>query len=198
MQNLPGLPRCNFSVSKTPRAQRGNFLAEYPIVLLVLFIVLFVPMLNICSIGIRAYFVRSAVLEAAHSAGNAPSFVVNTDAPPSGESAVNRIDRIINSFKTGFTGIAIPNPAKIELLVQPLDPPGASPASNGDRVALPADPGPDQEKNQYFVQVTVNALVSPLLSYSGPFLPDVPGLSGPMPLTFSGRQLIESPDGFTQ
>lgn len=197
MENLLVSRSPSLLIARTPRSQRGNFLAEYPVVLLVLFIVLMVPMLNIATIGIRAYFVRSAVLEAVHSAGNCPSFLTNTDAPPNGESAVNRVDRILAAFKNGFRGISFPTPATIEILVQPIN--GTTePAHIGNRAVLPINQPPDEEKNQYYVEVTQSSLVEPLISFSGSFFPSIPGMSSPMPLTFSGRQLVERPEGLDQ
>ncbi len=178
------------------RGQSGSFTAELPVVLLVLFLFLAFPLLNLATTSLRAYFLRSAVLQAAHNAAKACDF--DDDLPaeegePACPSAKTRVTDTLNAFQASFgSGVTIGTPS-VYVVQQPIA--GGTPTnflSGVPKAQL------NEEANTYFIEVSVEGQANPLLPMSGTIVPQVPGLTGPMNLKLSGREMFEQVEGLIQ
>src|SRR5262249_46565082 len=164
------------------RSGRGSFTAELPVVLLVLFMFLAFPMLNLATSSVRAYFLRSAVLQAAHNAAKACDF--DDDLPadanePACDSAKTRANQTLNAFKSSFSGVSLGAP-NIYIVQQPIN--GGSATTFPDGVPKSEL---NDELNTYFIEITVDGQAFPLIPMTGTIVPQVPGLTSPMNLRLS-------------
>ena len=190
-----GLPAISRYFSPRSGRQTGAATAEVPVVLLVLFLFLAFPMLNLATSVLRAYFLRSAVLEAAHKAAKACTFIKNVDASaeePFCESAVNRANDTLDRFAAGFKGISIDS-RQTAIIRQN--------AQSGDVTEFTnklAASDIDSEKFLYYVEVRITGKADPLLSMNGTIVPSVEGLTGPMNLKLAGRELFEQFEGLAE
>ncbi|HEY9869580.1 MAG TPA: hypothetical protein V6D08_10480 [Candidatus Obscuribacterales bacterium] len=171
----------------------GNVTAELPVVLLVLFIFLAFPMLNLATSSVRAYFLRSAVLQAAHNAAKACTFATNVPAQegePPCSSALSIANKTLDDFAGSFKGVAITN-REISIVVQNI-------ASGSESSSTSPLSTVDPEKNLYYLEVSVDGEAMPLIPMTGTMVPQVPGLTSAMKLKLSGREIFEQTEGLTQ
>jgi hypothetical protein len=179
-----------------PGAERrlcGNVTAELPVVLLVLFIFLAFPMLNLATSSVRAYFLRSAVLQAAHNAAKACTFATNVPAQegePPCAAAVSIANKTLDDFAGSFNGVSITD-REISIVVQEISS-GSESSSTSPLSSV------DPEKNLYYVEVSIDGEAMPLIPMTGTMVPQVPGLTSAMKLKLSGREIFEQTEGLTQ
>ncbi|MBS1993296.1 MAG: hypothetical protein JSS83_22425 [Cyanobacteria bacterium SZAS LIN-3] len=158
-------------------------MAELPMVLLILFVFLLVPLLIFVSLGYRSSILYFAADAANKKAAKAPTY---TDATTRAASA-------LTTNLTSFTGISAATPV-ISVLEKPLS--GGAPVIYTSKLA----PGSvDTSKNIYFIMSRVEADLSPLVQYNGGlFGMSVPGLTGPYHLTINTESYSENPSGLTE
>jgi hypothetical protein len=176
--------------------EKGEFIAELPGVLLVLFILLMVPMIQLASVTYRAYLVRTAALEAVHRAGRAQSFIADLpglpgDPPnPSAQTIFAKYIRASIDNKVLANGqLQTPTPA-LCCLAQPIM--GGAPTV----FTAPLPPAMiEVSKYEYFFELRGSALVAPLLPFTSNLFPVIPGVTGPMDISVSCRQRVENPAG---
>jgi len=174
------------------RSCRGQALAETAGLLMVFFIFLTFPLMNLGAIGMRACFVVSSAKIGAERACKSLTYQVKANVPdgtlanntPAVTVAKNEVTRYLGSFsgaklvsiKTGIVDINNVTGEKKGPFFTPL-------------TTLP------QENHTYYVDVQVNAETEPLLSYKGGMLGDIPGLTAPFPLSMHGQRVFENPKG---
>ena len=176
------------------RGGYGGSIAELPVVLFVLFIVLFFPMLNLTTATVRTWFLRSAVLDAAHNAAKACTYGTHlpaTDDDAECFSAVELANNTLNKFVQSFTGVKVLN-SSVYVVRQNID--------AGGQTVYPPGPIPKADikadENQYFIEVSMQGQAQPLITV--PFFGGVPGLGGPMPVNVTGRETFENVEGLSQ
>ena len=190
------LPKAISHLFSRRRRHRGSATVELPGVLLILFFFLAFPMLNLATSALRAYFLRSAVLDAAHRAAKACTFITDVAATaeePFCQSAVNRANDSLDRFAQGFQGISI-DTRQVAIVRQDAqtgteDPPYTSKLNISDI---------DSEKYLYYVEVSITGKAQPLVSMAGTIIPPIDGLTGPMKLNLTGRELFEQVEGLTE
>lgn len=175
----------HFFVAKGTREPGGTAIAELPPVLIVLFLVLVFPLLDLTSACLRATFLYAAVNNATITAARARTFDRQIDGKPS-TTQVCRDNT--QAAVSKFTGIRVLSQepriliTKVATLEQSIV---AGPLSK------PADTG----INTYQLLYTVEAEVDPLIKV--PLPADIPGISSAITLRFSGKHYFENPQGLT-
>jgi hypothetical protein len=164
------------------RRRLGASIAELPFVLLVIFIFLFFPLLNLTTATVRTWFLRSAVLDAAHNAAKACTYGTHLPA-----TANNTLTRFIQTF----AGVSMTS-SQVYVVRQAI--------AGGAATTYP--PGPiakseiQPDANVYFIEVAFKGQAQPFLTV--PFFSNVPGLGGPMPVNITGRETFENVEGLAQ
>lgn len=184
------------------RRRRGEVLPEMPIVLWVIFMFLFFPLLNLATSTVRAYFIRQNVLEAAHRGSKAMTYIAPTPASsddPSGQpSARDMVVQCMADFTAsgfGQGGCSYSGPAELRIVrIQ---------TATGNETTYPVDTplgaaDIDPAGSTYYLEVTANAQANPFLPYSGPVGNNIPGLTGPMPVQVTSREMFENVSGLSQ
>ncbi len=165
-------------------------MAELPVALWVLFVVLTLPLIDLATIGIRTTFLVAAAHDAAHAAARAKSFSVAVDAndPSAQEAASAAAAEDLRSFTEITTGAITTN-----IVITDIS------TGNTTRQATPLKNPADINTNTYSVEVVVSAKVDPLINFSaGGLLPVVPGLSAPMTIVCAAQEFSEYPQGLNQ
>ncbi|HEY9787960.1 MAG TPA: hypothetical protein V6D17_21405 [Candidatus Obscuribacterales bacterium] len=176
----------------TQRNSKGTAIAESPFVLLVLFIFLAFPMINLGAIGYRSYFLIASCKEAAHKASK--SLTYQTKVPdvqlgnnnPAVEVAQETIRRYLNSFngvkvneiKTGIVVVENATGKKSGPFYTPIS-------------------GADVYGNVYYLEVELDAEAVPMITYGGGLLGNIPGITSPVRIKTHAREVFENPKGLT-
>lgn len=169
--------------SRTIR-QRGS-VAELPLVMLTLFLMIAFPMINLGTTALRFVLFLHCCKQAATVAASAYSFSVGSAAKP---AAVVSGPAKVNNSVAHFPGITVQSTTVNVVSVQ---------MDNGvitkypSKLSAPADTG----KNLYFVELTSTALIEPMTTVKLPCFMNVPGLSSNWTSKVSLREFVESPQG---
>jgi len=176
------------------RRRLGASIAELPFVLLVIFIFLFFPLLNLTTATVRTWFLRSAVLDAAHNAAKACTYGTHLPATEDDSecfSAVELANNTLNKFIQTFAGVSMTS-AQVYVVRQTI--------AGGVATTYPPGPIPKSDiqpdANVYFIEVAFKGEAQPFLTV--PFFSNVPGLGGPMPVNITGRETFENVEGLSQ
>lgn len=167
--------------------QRGSAMVEMPLFLFVLFVIITFPIFNLVSVSMRMVFVRYACESAAREAASAPTYRTNRQ---SALCAVNRAREKVNEVCSTFSGIQLMN-VDTSILSLPLN-------GGGSQESHAPLPNPDIETFIYQYRVRVQAKVEPLITYRGNFFGDVPGLTGPMIVSYKMERVCEKPEGLIE
>lgn len=179
--------------------QRGANLVEMPVALLIFFLFLVFPLVDLATIALRSATAFHAAYNAAHDAARAGTFLV--DDPITGKlSAFNtaiKAARATNAASLAGTDFEDKN-IKVRVIGCPLNSDPAKPKKpdfvGADNRPLPSDPGIDPDY-VYQVEVSIDASIQPLFTLS-PIFGELPGLTKAIPLKVTSRQNVENPDGW--
>jgi hypothetical protein len=170
---------------RTRKRSRGAVIAELPLVLWVLFIVIVFPLLDLCTAFLRVTFLYAGVHLASISAARANTFSLPLDDKP---SAIDEATRKLTQIKSAFSGLNVEN-VKTEILITNNDTQAISSSS------VPLTKQADVAINSYQIQVSATCSAAPLITIPIP-LP-VAGLNTPMTFNLSARQYSENPQGLS-
>ena len=185
------------------RQKFGGTLAETPVALAVFFLFLMFPLIDLATIALRSATAYSAATNGVHAAALAPTFLNDSQVPDpiSGAptlklSAVHAAVKAAQATKSaGLTGCDFNDTdIKVRIIGIALKPESGLPAlqgQDGQPLTL-IDPN-----YVYELEVTVAAQVSPLFTLSDRIFGAIPGLTVPIPLTVSSRQISENSGGLT-
>lgn len=182
-----GLQRTAVSRGRSCSRQRGSVIAELPFFLLVLFIVITFPLFNLVSVCTRMAFVRYACESAAREAAAAPTYRTNRQNTL---CAFNTATEKVNEVCSKFSGIDL---KKIDTSILSMPIAGGAPIESRSPL-----PNPNIEAFIYQYRVHVEAEVQPLITYKGNFLGDVPGLTGPILVSYQMERVCEKPEGLIE
>lgn len=183
------------------RTGNGSSAVEMPVALIVFLFFLLFPLIDLATIALRSAVIYSAAFNGAHAGALASSFLVDSaiNDPSTGKpvpklSAVNAAVAAAQGTKnTGLSGVEYDD-SDIQIKLQgiPLKESDNLPKIQlGDRVpVVQVDPA-----YIYQIEVTVTGRVQPLFMLSSQLFGDVPGLTVPLPVTASSRQICENPNG---
>lgn len=168
----------------TGRAQRANTIAEAPVVLWFLLVLVLVPLLNLGTAFVRAYFLYDAAHIAAQTAAKARSFEVSGDSP----SAIAVADSTARDVAGRFHGVTVSN-VRTSLVVTNSD--TRTQQVFTSRLTSP----PNSSQFTYQVRVTVTGSTEPLFLFNLGYFLDIPGLTAPMAFAVTDQAFVENTQG---
>lgn len=171
------------------RRAGGSVIADTPLALWVLFVLFTIPFLDLASVCLRYTFFVTASRDAAHEAARAKSFFVDLSADQ--RSSVSMAQETAENVARSFSEINV-TAVNTRLLITNI----ASGAVTIRTTPLPAPA--DTSSNLYEIETIVSGNINPLVTFNAGPMPGIPGLSAPVPVTVSSRELCENPQGLTQ
>lgn len=170
-----------------PARTKGSSIAEAPAVLWFLIVVILLPLLNLATACVRAYFLYDACHKAALSSAKARSFEVSGSSP----SAVVTADRTARDIAGRFQGVRV---TQVRTVILAIDTTTRAKQVFASHLTTP----PNTSQFAYEVQVTVQGQVDPIFLFDLGYFIDVPGVTAPIPLTITDQALIENTQGLTR
>lgn len=160
-------------------------LAELPLILWAVLMVIFFPLLDLATVFLRLSFLYGGIHFASISAGRANSFSRPIDSKPSAQGeALSKL----NQMEKSFSGLSIKN-INTAILVTNNDTLAVS------SVSLPLAKAADQSVNSYQIEVSADCSAEPLIPIPIPF--KIEGLNAPITVHLSAKQYCENPQGLT-
>lgn len=160
------------------RSCTGSSLVELPIGIWLAVMVLFMPLLDLSLLGLRVGTIHAAARNGAREAGRADTFT---------QGALLASSKVVASLNAGFGGNTITK-VQTAIVATPID--GGQPVKSTSPVA--ADP----DNFVYQIEVLVQGTAAPLLEID--CFGDIPGLSGPFPVTVVATEMVEHPKGLSK
>lgn len=157
----------------------------------VLFLLLFLPLLDLAVVCMKVTFVHSAARNAARVAGRANSY---SEPGINSPAAIGIAKGIVEATKSGsLSGVEIaPADVKVSIIGSPLDP-TLSPIRQSEPLK-----DVDAKKYLYQVEVEVKGKVTPLVTLSKGLFGSVPGLTEAIPVVACYREMAEHPSGLAK
>ncbi len=176
---------------KCCRSNSGSIIAEYMAAIVVLFLVLVFPLINLTVFTYRYNLVVAAVHNAAHLGATAPTFST------AGTGALAVAQNSVAAFLPTVQGVKlVSTQARIKIADTATQ--GVSNNGMNTKLSAPADP----QLNIYSIEVLTTATISPLMPLSNgipnAFVPNVPGVTSPVTQTISAQELVENVRGLNQ
>lgn len=178
----------NLHKSRIRSRHGGGFLIESPVTIWVLFVVFLIPFIDMAAVLIRYTFVVTTARDAVHAAARARSFLSDTNSTD--RSAVNLATATAHTTANSFSEITL-DEVQTRIVITDV---------STREVSYRTEPLPepaDTQANVYEVETIVAARINPLVTFNTGFLPGIPGLSAPIPVTVAAREFFESPQGLT-
>ena len=176
--------RANF-VRSPRRSGLASMLAELPMILWAVLMVVAFPLIDLATVFLRIPFSYAGIHYASISAARANTFSNPVDGKPSAQAeALSKIKQVENSF----SGLSISN-IKTAILITKNDTLALS--SQLVPLAIPAD----QSVNSYQIEVSADCSAQPLIPIPIPV--KIEGLNAPITLHLSAKQYCENPQGLT-
>jgi hypothetical protein len=164
----------------------GSVIAEGPVVIYTIFLVLAFPMINLVTVGLRSYFLYSTTENAVLMASRATTYTTPVDGEP---TATSIIDSKLPQDIAAFSEIELieTNP---HILVTDIE--------TGDLtiVSGPLSQSGDSSRKVYELEVRAKAQIRPFISMSLGSWGAIPGLTAPMVVEFNIRHFVESPESW--
>lgn len=180
--------RSNSSRGTSSRIRRGNFIAEMPPVLLILFFLFVFPLINLGTVALRYALLITACRDGAHVAATSYTFQASSPGKP---SALEATPLAVNSLAARFSGINITN-IDVDILTTNIFSQAVTRSAN----KLP-DPA-NTQSNIYSLETIVTANLDPLIQYDAPFVVSIPGLTKPWTTEVRAREYAENAQGLNQ
>lgn len=168
----------------TKRGQKGSFLADAPIVIAILFVLVVLPMVDLATLGMRHMFLSAAARNAVHVASKAKTFQTSLQKPSAKVSA----EQTAKATAQGFSGIDV---EKVEtfILATNLE------TQETTRYAGPLPKPADTSSYVYNIETVITAKVHPLLTLNSQLLGNIPGLTVPMDGIAQAQEYCEHTQG---
>ena len=171
------------------RTERGTMMAELPLAIWMLFVVLLIPMIDMATVAMRTTFLISAVHDAAHAAARSKSFLVPVDGsdPSAQQNAQSQITQDLQSFG----GVKVTS-TTVNIVTTNIS------SDSTSRQSTPLAAPADISVNTYSIEVQVSAQVSPFITYNSMFFGSIPCLSAPVTVQCAAQEFSEYPQGLNQ
>ena len=175
------------TMKRQVRTRKGASLLELPCTLFVFLIMLLMPMLNVATATLRCSLMGMAVTEGAHAASKAHSYEAGSSEKP---AAITVANDIINAAAAHFTGLHVDN---IQTAIVVTNAASGDVTRQNGRLMTP----PDSSRFIYQIETNVRAHIDPLFLLSNSF-GDIPGVTVPIAMNYSSREMFENPAGLNQ
>ncbi len=180
---------------KSSRKNNGTSMAELPLVLLILFVILGFPLIDLVTITLQCTWVRTVVRRAAEESAKKATFDDATD-PNSARATAKRI--IENSLAPMNIKTETPD---VKIVVLKGAKTTNSPATRKDHSATIGTYLADQQYHCFNpdvhvseLEVSVKASITPFLVFNKSMFGKVPGLTEPFEIRESARAFFEHPE----
>lgn len=170
------------------RTSKGSSLLELPCTLLVFFIMLLMPMLNLATTTLRCSLMSTAVQEGAHAASKAKTYQNGSSDKPAATVVAPDVVKLVASK---FSGLIVDD---VETSIVITDSVNGSVNRQATKLTTPAD----TTRFIYQIETNVKAHVEPLMKFDSTLFGTVPGLTSAIPMSYSSRELFENPNGLSQ
>lgn len=170
---------------RTRKRFKGSMIAELPLVLWVLFIVIIFPLIDLGTAFLRVTFLYAGVHLSSIAAARANTFLVPLDGKP---SAINEANSKLTQVKSAFSGLDVQD-VKTEIIITNNDTQAVSFSS------VPLTKQADVAMNSYQIQVSAVCSADPLITIPLPLA--VAGLNAPLVFNMNARQYCENPQGLS-
>lgn len=169
------------------RRQKGQFIADVPIVLWFTIFLLFFPMLDLMAVTMRTIFLYMAAHNAATAACRARSFSASINGYPTASALA---DSVAHQTINSFGGVQIDS-VQTAILVT------STATKSVSRFTAPLAGPADNTANTYHIEVTLNGVIDPLIPYNAGILGTIPGLTQPIHMKVVDRRYAENTQGLS-
>lgn len=172
--------------------QSGTSIAELAGILLVFFIFLAFPLMNLCTLGLRSSLLMNSAREASISASKSLTYSATpVGAVGNTTPAIQTANVTVKNYLSHFSGVNV-SAVRVGILT-------VSNASGNRQgpVYKPLSSVDQQFGNTYYLDVAVDGEAEPLITYRGGMLGPIPGLTSPIKLSAHGQRVFENPRGLT-
>jgi hypothetical protein len=186
------------------RRKKGSITAEFAATLYVLFLLIVFPMINYATLAVNAFFLWFAANQAVMAASKAKTYYQTVYVPINPpntafygafSTAQTRAAQIRNAFP-GISWTTNSRNPNVEIVLEPINPSSGLTTqiySYGAGTApLGLGKAPDTASYVVSCRVVIAGYVNPLIPV--PWF-NIPGLSGPMPLTVASQAQYENVSG---
>ncbi len=185
-------------VKPVSRNQKGHFLSETPLALMIIFFLFVFPLIDLGTIAIRWGILMGAAREGAHAAAVSPLFATASGTAPAATTAG---PQAVQAFVNKFSGVSVtgaPNQIDLDILATNIT------STNVTRFPGPLPTAADTLNNVYSYECRVRGTIQPFIDVKGTprafgmTLLSVPGLNAPVVVEVRGREIAEAPSGLNQ
>lgn len=166
----------------------GVSLLETPLVLMVIFVFLLIPMISLASITMRLSLVSSAVKDAVNVAAKSRTFETNTATE---KCAVELAQESINRSLGTMNGVRI---REVQTHILATNSTTGAITRNEGRLRTPAD----ARQFVYQIETRVKGEIDPVIGSGGGLLGGIPGLTAPIPIDIAAVEMAEFPQGLNR
>ncbi len=167
------------------RKSSGSSILELPAALWIGLIVFFVPMMALASITLRSSLLNIAVQDAVHAAAKARTF---TQASDEGPSAKEVASQVFTDHIAAFPGLGVAA-VNLSILSTPFN--GAATIRTDNKLSQAAD----TSSFVYQVETSATGIIEPVFGANAELFGSIPGLTAPMKVSVSAREMFENPQG---
>ncbi len=161
---------------------------ELPFVLFFLFVLMLFPIINLSTVGLRAYFLYQACHNACLVASKAKAFELTTGTDKSAKDAAIAA---VNNIVAEHPGVAVQSVAT-RIVITDLD--SHAETTRLVKLTVPAN----TSQFAYQIRVTVTGTCEPLITFNLPFPGNVPGFTAPMQYTITDQNFAENTQGLSR
>jgi hypothetical protein len=184
------LARVRQTDRKRFRGSKAQLIAELPVVLWVMVLLVTVPCVDMVTFAIRYNFLLAASRDAAFAAGLARTFLADVSA--SELSAVNAATAAARKTAAAFSEITV-NSVTTSIVITDLK------TGIVTRQSLPLSVPADTKNYAYQIETVLIGSTNPILQVPGsPYRGAIPGLTSPIPVSIASRAYFENPQGLNE
>jgi hypothetical protein len=170
------------------RKANGASLVELPMMLWLMFGLMMLPMLALATITLKSALMNAAVQDGAHFASKAKTFENSVAGKP---SAITLASDAVRNAALKFNGLTIDS-VTTQIVVIPV---GGGPVTRtGSKLTAPAD----TSKFLYQIETVAKGKIAPLLPLNPRVVGEIPGMSAPILVSYSAREMAENPQGLNR
>jgi hypothetical protein len=170
------------------RHQTGSSMLEMPAMLWISIIVMLMPMLSLATITLKSALMNAAVQDGVFLAAKAKTFQVGTSDKP---AAMALAEGTVRGNAKKFQGLNVAN-VETDIIITPVA--GGPPTRSPNKLTTPAD----TSRFIYQIETIVRGEIQPLFQVNPNIVGSIPGVSAPVLITYSAREMAENPQGLNK
>jgi len=171
------------------RKQSGYVIAENASAIIVLFLGLLFPLIDLATAGLRYSLLMKAVHDGAHASLSCLSF--SSGSSPS--AVLDIVPVQITKSLLGVSGVTNTT-TTVQIISSRISDGAVIVNTPNQKLSAPAD----TLNYLYANQVTVKAQLAPFITYTAPFLPSIPTLNAPFTTSISCQEISDNPQGLNR